>query len=167
MTNPADDITPASPETPVASTAPAAPPRRRWLPIAIGAGAGIVVLGLGIGGFAIADALDEDGDDDRVPASVESPAGQDEDSDRDDQDAEDAAADDASRTADPITDDERESATEAAIDAAGGGEVTDVDRSDDPGEAWEVEVLLENGDEMDVRLADDFSVISTDLDPRS
>ncbi len=43
---------------------------------------------------------------------------------------------------------------EAALEA-GRATVTDIDRSDDPGEAWEVEVLLDNGDEMDVELAAD------------
>lgn len=158
MTNPTD-TTPAPAETPAVET-PAAP-RRRWLPIVIGAGAGILVLGLGIGGFALADALDDgdDRDDDRVPVSVESPVtggdptgalGRDDVVDPDDQ----------------VTDEELARVTDAALGAAGGGTVTDIDRSDDPGEAWEVEVRLDNGDEMDVELAADYSVLRTDLDPR-
>jgi hypothetical protein len=59
--------------------------------------------------------------------------------------------------ADPDPDDrplgaaEARRAGRAAVAAVGGGTVADVDRSDDPGEAYEVEVLTDRG-EIDVAL---------------
>lgn len=59
--------------------------------------------------------------------------------------------------ADPDPDDrplgaaEARRAGQAAVAAIGGGTVTDVDRSDDPGEAYEVEILTDGG-EIDVAL---------------
>jgi hypothetical protein len=58
---------------------------------------------------------------------------------------------------DPDPDDQPLGAAEArragraAVAAVGGGSVVDVDRSDDPGEAYEVEVLTDRG-EIDVAL---------------
>lgn len=65
----------------------------------------------------------------------------------------------------PLTDAEVASATDAALAEAGGGTVTDVDRSDDADHAFEVDVLLEDGDELEVELADDFTVVWTEVDP--
>jgi hypothetical protein len=59
--------------------------------------------------------------------------------------------------ADPDPDDrplgtaEARRAGRAAVAAVGGGSVVDVDRSDDPGETYEVEVLTDRG-ELDVAL---------------
>lgn len=61
----------------------------------------------------------------------------------------------------PLTDDERTqvvAAAEAAVE--GGGTAADVDRSDDPGEGYEVEVRGADGQEWDVTLAPDLTVIS-------
>ena len=61
----------------------------------------------------------------------------------------------------PLTDDERTqvvAAAEAAVE--GGGTAADVDRSDDPGEGYEVEVRGADGLEWDVTLAPDLTVIS-------
>ena len=59
-------------------------------------------------------------------------------------------------------------ASAAAIEAAGGGVVTDADRSDDAGVAYEVDVRLDDGTEVDVDLDADFGVVRTDVDaPRS
>ena len=91
------------------------------------------------------------------------------DRDRDDQDRDDQDRDDSDghRDADdvPLTDAEVAAVTGAALAEAGGGTVTDVDRSDDPGHAFEVDVRLENGDELEVRLDGDYAVVSTQLDP--
>ena len=148
MTNP---TTPSTTET-----TPVAPRRRLLLPIALGVGALLAAGAITVGGFAVAAefADDNDRDDDRTPVastdgSSDSPS--DPIVDRDDQ----------------VSDDEVRQVTDAAITAAGGGTVTDIDRSDDPGEAWEVEVLLDNGDEVDVELAADYSVLRVDIDPRS
>ena len=65
----------------------------------------------------------------------------------------------------PLTDAEIASVTDAALAEAGGGTVTDVDRSDDLDHAFEVDVLLADGDELEVDLAEDFSVVRTWLDP--
>lgn len=61
----------------------------------------------------------------------------------------------------PLTDDERAqvvAAAEAAVE--GGGTAADVDRSDDPGGGYEVEVRGADGLEWDVTLAPDLTVIS-------
>lgn len=61
----------------------------------------------------------------------------------------------------PLTDDERAqvvAAAEAAVE--GGGTAADVDRSDDPGEGYEVEVRGADGQEWDVTLAPDLTVVS-------
>lgn len=65
----------------------------------------------------------------------------------------------------PLTDAEITSATDAALAEAGSGTVTDVDRSDDADHAFEVDVLLDGGDELEVELDDDFTVVWTELDP--
>ncbi len=61
----------------------------------------------------------------------------------------------------PLTADETDRATEAAISEAGGGEVVDVDRSDDRDHAFEVEVRREDGSEVEVHLDADFGVVSS------
>lgn len=61
----------------------------------------------------------------------------------------------------PISDTERAEVTSAAEAAIEGGSVIDVDRSDDRGEAWEVEVRDADGIEWNVTLDADLSVIDT------
>ncbi|HEY1135543.1 MAG TPA: PepSY domain-containing protein [Nocardioides sp.] len=61
----------------------------------------------------------------------------------------------------PLTQDERAqvvAAAEAAVE--GGGTATDVDRSDDPGEGYEVEVVDGTNQDWDVTLAPDLTVLS-------
>ncbi|TYL55772.1 hypothetical protein FXB39_00760 [Nocardioides sp. BGMRC 2183] len=67
-------------------------------------------------------------------------------------------------TADEVGGDERADVAAAATDAAGGGEAVEVERSDDPGEAYEVEVRLEDGREVDVTLDDDLAVVAEERD---
>jgi len=55
----------------------------------------------------------------------------------------------------PLSQGEMDRAEKAAIEIAGGGSVTDMDRSDDLGEAYEVEVLTDAG-EVDVALDEKF-----------
>ncbi|KQM14926.1 hypothetical protein ASF83_02550 [Plantibacter sp. Leaf171] len=127
----------------------------------------IVVGALALGGAGAAYAVDEfgDADDDRVasasnvdrdggPVTDDAAAGTTDD--RDVRDADDV----------PLTQDESDAASKAALAEAKGGTVTDVDRSDDPGVAFEVDVLLDNGDELEVALDADYAVVTSVLDPR-
>ena len=59
---------------------------------------------------------------------------------------------------------ERASAEKAALNAVHGGTVTEVEASDDRGEAYEVEVRLGDGTEWDVELDADFKVLSKSID---
>jgi uncharacterized membrane protein YkoI len=61
----------------------------------------------------------------------------------------------------PLDDATRQQASDAALSAAGGGTVTDVER-DSTG--YDVEVRLDDGTEVEVDLATDFSVLHTDND---
>jgi hypothetical protein len=58
----------------------------------------------------------------------------------------------------PLSPDEERRAREAALEVTGGGEVVEFDRSDDPGEAYEVEVF-KDGREHDVALDLDFEPV--------
>jgi uncharacterized membrane protein YkoI len=91
------------------------------------------------------DVVTKDVDDDRY------------DDDRDDSDRDDTDRPDADDRV--LTDQEREAAEKAALAAVGGGTVTDVEASDDPGEAYEVEVR-DGNKEWDVALDADFDVVS-------
>ena len=57
----------------------------------------------------------------------------------------------------PISDSDANRVSKAALAIAGGGTVTDLDRSDDPGEAWEVEVTKDDGSELDVALDENLN----------
>jgi uncharacterized membrane protein YkoI len=61
----------------------------------------------------------------------------------------------------PLTADETARASDAALAETGEGEVVDVDRSDDRDHAFEVEVRLADGSEVDVHLDADFTVVSS------
>ncbi len=154
--------------TPLETTPASAPetPRRRGVlrPILIGVGSGVAILALGLGGFALADELNDSDDDRLVITSSE---------------RSDASDDDATSTLQPvpsgqpylgpdaaISDEEYARVSAAALEAVGGGEVTELTRDDDPGVAWEVEIRLANGDEADVELAEDLSVVRIDLDQK-
>lgn len=53
-------------------------------------------------------------------------------------------------------------ASAAALDAVGSGTVTDAETSDEFGSAYEVEVTLDNGEEVEVQLDESFAVLRTD-----
>jgi uncharacterized membrane protein YkoI len=75
----------------------------------------------------------------------------------------DGPGDDDGNEADdaPISAADRTAASEAAVAEAGGGTVTDLDREDDGGSVgWEVEVTLDDGREVDVRLDEQLAVVS-------
>ncbi|HXH32970.1 MAG TPA: hypothetical protein VNJ54_01000 [Plantibacter sp.] len=125
----------------------------------------IVVGSLALGGAGAAFAIDEFDDDDRATAAAADAATTDDGAtDRDVAGAEGRDARDADDIA--LTDTEYADASTAALAEAGGGTVTDVDRSDDPGVAFEVDVLLANGDELEIDLDADFAVVASVLDPR-
>ncbi|MDQ6526802.1 hypothetical protein RB608_24480 [Nocardioides sp. LHD-245] len=67
-------------------------------------------------------------------------------------------------SADDVSGGERDRVAAAAVEAAGGGEAVDVEKSDDPGEAYEVEVRLADGTEVDVTLDRDLRVVAEDRD---
>ncbi len=153
--------------TPLESTpAPEQSPvrRNRLRPILIGVGSGVAVLALGIGGFAIADEFRGSSDDRLVinssdvpvtPANpdVTTPAG-----------AATPAATGAGHDDRTYSSDEYAEVSAAAIAAVGGGTVTDVKRDDEHNVAWEVDVAMSNGDEAEVELAADLSVVRIQLD---
>ena len=86
--------------------------------------------------------------------------------DADDADRGAAGATGASGTDDDasIPDADRARASDAAVEAAGGGTVTDVDRSDDRDHAWDVDVQRADGSEVEVDLDDAFGVVRTEVD---
>ena len=59
---------------------------------------------------------------------------------------------------------ERDRVATAATQAVGGGKVLDAESSDDAGEAYEVEVRLKDGSEVDVTLDEKLDVVSKDYD---
>lgn len=61
---------------------------------------------------------------------------------------------------------ERDRVGAAAVEAVGGGTVIDVEKSDDAGEAYDVEVRLDDGTETDVVLDENLDVVSQDADDR-
>ncbi|WP_114424082.1 PepSY domain-containing protein [Nocardioides houyundeii] len=69
----------------------------------------------------------------------------------------------AATSSDDVDGSERDRVAEAAVQAVGGTAV-DVETSDDPGEAYEVEVELEDGTEVTVALDDDLKVVDVERD---
>lgn len=61
---------------------------------------------------------------------------------------------------------ERDRVGAAAVEAAGGGTAVDVESSDDRGEAYEVEVRMDDGTEVDVILDQDLNVVSQEAEGR-
>lgn len=118
-------------------------------------------------------------DDSRGSGATPTPvAGDDRDDDDDDSLGSDAtptpvagsglddSVDDSTRGDDDLTGADYDQAAAAALAAAGGGTVTDADRSDDAGVAYEVDVRLDDGTEVDVDLDQAFGVVRTDVDAR-
>ena len=99
-------------------------------------------------------AQERDGDDDRDDARDD-----DGDDDRDDDRNDTPDADDR-----VLSDSERTAAEDAALDAVGGGTVTEVQTSDDPGKAYEVDVRDSDNVEWDVELDANFEVLRKNRD---
>jgi hypothetical protein len=59
-----------------------------------------------------------------------------------------------------LSDADRAMATQAALAKVGQGSVTEVERDDDSGAAYEVEVRLNDGSQVEVALGADFQVMS-------
>ncbi|MEN8584439.1 PepSY domain-containing protein [Burkholderia sp. RS01] len=55
---------------------------------------------------------------------------------------------------------DRDKAVEAALAKVGPGTVTDVEDGGDPGSAYEVEIRLNSGPEVEVNLGPDFQVLN-------
>ena len=66
--------------------------------------------------------------------------------------------------ADDLSGGERDRVGAAATQAVGGGKVIDAESSDDAGEAYEVEVRMKDGSEVDVTLDEKLDVIRKDYD---
>jgi hypothetical protein len=105
----------------------------------------VALVAAGLIGAVVGGAFGDDDDDSSdvvyaAPATAADPA------------VETAAAAPAVEPDDvPLTGAEADRVARAAVKAAGGGTATEVDRSDDPGEAYEVEVATDAG-EVDVAL---------------
>jgi len=114
-----------------------------------------------------------DDDDSRGSGATPTPVAGDDRDDDDDSLGSDATPtpvagsgrDDSARD-DDLTGADYDRAAAAALAAAGGGTVTDADRSDDNGVAYEVDVRLDDGTEVDVDLDQAFGVVRTDVDAR-
>lgn len=63
--------------------------------------------------------------------------------------------------AQPLSAEDRDKAGQAALAAVGRGRVGEVERENEGGSAYEVEVILDDGSAVDVELAADFSVLRT------
>jgi uncharacterized membrane protein YkoI len=70
---------------------------------------------------------------------------------------------DDDKTETPITGQELERASEAALDYTGGGRVTDSEVGDEDAH-YEIEVTLDNGKQTDVHLDEDFQVVNAEQD---
>ncbi len=64
----------------------------------------------------------------------------------------------------PLTGSTLTQASEAAIAAAGGGTVTDTEVSDDKGAAYEVEIAMPDGQEVEVTLDKGFKVLTKEAE---
>jgi uncharacterized membrane protein YkoI len=63
---------------------------------------------------------------------------------------------------DNLTEEEMASASAAALEAVGSGTVFDIERSDDRDHAYEVTIILANGEDVDVELDAQFKVTKVD-----
>jgi uncharacterized membrane protein YkoI len=100
------------------------------------------------------DRHDDDTDDDTVDDTDDGDDADDTDDARDDPDADDRA----------LGDTERAAVERAALAAVGGGTVTDAEASDDPGEAYEVEIRAADGTEWTVELDAAYEVLDQRAD---
>ena len=120
-------------------------------------------------GVVVSSRVDDQGDsDDDGSTGSTGSTGSDDVDDRDGDDVATGSASVAPTTGDrddaDLTGADYDRASAAAIEAAGGGVVTDADRSDDRDVAYEVDVRLDDGTEVDVDLDADFGVVRTDVD---
>jgi hypothetical protein len=160
-----NDTTPL--DTTPLDTTPDPTPRRRFSarPLLIGTAAGVVVLGLGVGGFAVADSLDDASDDRIVITSSPNATGSPRPTDDSTPSPNPSSSDDSDDNDVAVGSATYEQVTAAALAAVGGGTVTEVDRGDSPGDAaWKVEIRLANGNEAEVRLDADLTVLRVELD---
>jgi hypothetical protein len=63
-----------------------------------------------------------------------------------------------------VTGPEADRAAKAAVDAVGGGRAVGIERDDDDGEAWEVEVVRPDGSEVEVLLTRDLQEVGTETE---
>lgn len=63
-------------------------------------------------------------------------------------------------TQSPLSQTDRDKAIQAALAKVGPGAVTDVEGGGDPGSAYEVEIRLNSGSEVEVNLGPDFQVLN-------
>jgi hypothetical protein len=63
-----------------------------------------------------------------------------------------------------VTGPEADRAAKAAVDAIGGGRAVGIERDDDDGEAWEVEVVRPDGSEVEVLLTRDLQEVGTETE---
>ncbi|WP_427005715.1 hypothetical protein [Pseudarthrobacter sp. H2] len=68
--------------------------------------------------------------------------------------------DDSDSPAQPLSTEDRDKAGNAALAKVGQGSVRDVEREDDGGSAYEVEIRLNDGAEVEVQLGADFQVLN-------
>jgi hypothetical protein len=57
-----------------------------------------------------------------------------------------------------------EQAKQAALDSVGGGRVVGIEREDEAGSAWEVEIVLDNGRSAEVDLNEDLRRVGGETD---
>lgn len=125
------------------------------VPVAALIAVGVVIAALA--GALIATALTGDDEEEAVVlTTTATPASSVTDSDDVDADDVDPVVD---RDDQPLTPAEADRVARAALRIAGGGTVTELGRSDDPGEAYEVEVQTEAG-EIDIALDENLNRVS-------
>jgi uncharacterized membrane protein YkoI len=69
--------------------------------------------------------------------------------------------DDGAESGPPLSAADRDRAGQAALAKVGQGRVGEVERENEGGSAYEVEVILDDGSEVDVELGADFQVLNT------
>jgi uncharacterized membrane protein YkoI len=67
-------------------------------------------------------------------------------------------------TQSPLSQSDRDKAIQAALAKVGQGTVTEVERDENPASAYEVEVRLADGSEVEVAVGSDFKVLSQQSD---
>jgi uncharacterized membrane protein YkoI len=105
----------------------------------------------------------DDGADDQGESSDDDADG----SGRDDDADESGLDDDAGESGDNVSGPDATRAGQAAVEAAGGGKVIEVDQDNEAGAIWEVEVQKSDGTTVDVRVDQDFKVLGVESDADS